>query len=354
MQIRNFCKIAALLVCGILLTACEWKETFPFSLFGGDEEESSDSALMTDEVEDFNELAKRTVVTTPQLYTTTLAQTTIYYSLTADGYAVIEKYESDGDAPFDLNGTLDNHPIIEIKAHALYGAPIHSYTQAGGNLYLREAALYACPQLELILLNGCTVLFSVDSVAASGLTQLLCEDCSVNIDEEAFSECKMLTNFSIIGRDTAIATHAFSGCTQIDSMTLSQTKLTAEESAFLADSIFRLNIFQCTLNLQPHCFNECGAFNVDIQDCTGDIPAYAFGGCTNSISICIEGENPIREFAFAYLKRHIQIELDERIPKIDETAFRECENVFLTLHTKFCPAGTYAILHNLRYHLVES
>lgn len=346
MRIRYFCKIVILCLCAALLAGCSLSTPFYIFRNGGNnagEDENWDDSL------DFNRLTASAGTNESALHHAQFGTSTLYFYLNIDHHAVIVRCESEDDTPFDLEGVIEEYPIVEIKPHVFYDAPIRSYTQTKGRILIDESAFYGCKQLEKVQFSDCQVSVSTYAFADSALKQATFQNCIAYLGESSFADCHGMTDFSITGGDTCILGYAFSGCQQIDTLHISDSMLIAEEYAFNADSIYRLDISKCELDLRQQCFNECGAALVNIYRCTGCIPAYAFVGCTNPVSISIKGETPIKEFAFAYTERHIQIEFDANVPSIDPTAFKECKNLFLVIPDTPCPARTFAELHNLRW-----
>lgn len=121
-----------------------------------------------------------------------------------------------------------------------------------------------------------------------------------------FENCINLDNI-VLPKGKCLGLNAFSGCTSLSNITLSETEVTIPANAF----------YGCT-----------SLTNIDIPDSVTSIGGRAFYGCTNLKKLVIpNGVRCISESAFMNCTSLTTIELTDSITGIDMNAFSGCTNL---------------------------
>ena len=171
----------------------------------------------------------------------------------------------------------------------------------------------------------------------TGLTSIAISEGVTSIGNYAFSGCTGLTNISISESVTKIGWSAFSGCTGLIRITVNSNNRVYKSSGnCLIERDTKTLIFGCKTSVIPTDGSVTSIENSAFEGCTGltsitipssvtKIYAGAFSGCTDLTSITIrEGVTEIGNAAFEDCTGLTSITIPSSMTKIGESAFSGC------------------------------
>ena len=129
---------------------------------------------------------------------------------------------------------------------------------------------------------------------------------------------------------TSIGDYAFSGCTELTSITIPNSVKTIDNYAFSGCSgLTSVTIGNSVTSIGNYAFRDCtGLTNVTIPNSVTSIGESAFSNCSRLISITIGNSvTSIGDYAFSYCTGLTSVTIPNSVTSIGEAAFRGCKGI---------------------------
>ena len=150
------------------------------------------------------------------------------------------------------------------------------------------------------------------------------------IGESAFSGCTDLTSVTISDGVTSIEIAAFYNCSGLTSVTIPNSVTTFGESAFaFCNSLTSIEIPNSVTTIGTYAFFECsGLTSMTIPNSVTKIGDNAFSGCSGLTSVTIPNSiTSIPYFAFDWCTSLTSVEIPNSVTKIKGYAFYRCTSL---------------------------
>ena len=150
---------------------------------------------------------------------------------------------------------------------------------------------------------------------------------TIEIMNNAFSECKSLTSIIIPEGTTLIGDGVFSGCSSLASITIPDGVTSIGDAAFSrCSSLETIEIPESISIIESGLFNECKSLtNVILPSTITSIGSFAFWYCTSLKSIIIpEGVTSIGDYAFGSCSNLETINIPNGVTEIPRGLFNDC------------------------------
>ena len=150
------------------------------------------------------------------------------------------------------------------------------------------------------------------------------------IGNNAFSECRSLTNINIPNSVTNIGDGAFAGCKLLTKIDIPDSVTNIGDKAFLRCTLLiKINIPDSVTNIGDKVFGYCTLLTkINIPDSVTNIGNDAFYGCISLASIKIPNSvTNIGNYAFAGCKSLAKIKIPNSVTNIGYDAFWGCESL---------------------------
>ena len=217
---------------------------------------------------------------------------------------------------------------------------IWQYEVSDGEATIKGLNIPVSGHIDIPLyLGGCpvTAIGGYAFSGCTGLTSIAISEGVTSIGNYAFSGCTGLTNISISESVTKIGWSAFSGCTGLIRITVNSNNRVYKSSGnCLIERDTKTLILGCKTSVIPtdgsvtsienRAFSGCtGLTSITIPSSVTKIYAGAFSGCTDLTSITIrEGVTEIGIAAFEDCTGLTSITIPSSMTKIGESAFSGC------------------------------
>ena len=278
-----------------------------------------------------------------------------------------------------LRNFIIPNTITTINTYAFYGCSsltdinLNNVTTLG-NYSFQNSGLkiitipYSVISIGTSVFNGCRsleeVIFSPGFNKSTGssafanctnLTSITIPDSLPTIGSSSFSNCTNLTSINL-NKVTSIGNSAFSGCSNLTSVTIPSTiKDSLGTGVFSSCTNLTTVVFQPNTNfknIKASLFENSGIISIELPSTVTAIQASAFAGCSDLISITVQGTtaipgsfilpasvNTIGVSAFSYCTSLRNINIPNGIKVISEEIFRGCSN----LESVFMPSTITSI-----------
>ena len=228
-----------------------------------------------------------------------IEQDTFYGNSSLRSVKILDGVSSIGNAAFSGCSSLSEVEIAgsvkKIAENAFYGcSSIEAITISEGCQIIGNSAFYGCTNLKEVQLPQSIEKFGRDVFGA-------CDEIQYNSDGKAYylgttsnpyhiliKPISNVTSFSVSNRTRVIADYAFSECTMLKSITLTEGLLHIGHHAFDGLGLTSIVIPDSVISIGDYAFNKCKSLTkIDIGVSVQIIGAYSFRECTSVESIII-------------------------------------------------------------------
>lgn len=181
-----------------------------------------------------------------------------------------------------------------------------------------------------VIESGVTSIGSSAFSGCSNMTQVSLTDSLKNIGQSAFNECSNLKEISIPNGITDIYSWTFNNCSNLERVTISNGVKSIGQGAFMSCSALKnISLPDGFENIGRDAFKDCSALeNILLPNSVDMINHGAFSGCTKLKEIELpDSVKDIGYFAFANCTSLEKVKLPEQLPVIEETLFYSCINL---------------------------
>ena len=291
---------------------------------------------------------------------------------------------SDGTLNITGSGALTNAKVASDTAWHSYRSMIRVVNISAGITNLPDFAFFGCTSLEAVNFAENSSLTTIGGSALRGcsaLTELTLPDGIQTIYGNAFRDCTALTSVYLPDSVSYMASSAFSGCanvvlsvaegsyaeqwaitnnvkyvnhgsetTTLEAVEEPETTVPVEETPAVEETAnvcgdeltWKLDEKTLTIsgrggmysydadNAAPWAAYADNIENIVIEKHVKTIGAYAFSGLEKLVSVSFDEESElevIEEYAFAGCKELTEIKLPEKLEKLGEAAFADCEKL---------------------------
>ena len=166
------------------------------------------------------------------------------------------------------------------------------------------------------------------------------------IGSGAFSGCTELTSVTIPDGVTSIGMNAFYGCRSLTSVTIPGSVMNILESAFShCSGLTSVTIYNGVISIGKYAFSECTALtSVTIPNSVSSIGEYAFNRCKGLTSVTIlHGVTSIGKYAFSGCTALTSVTIPSSITIIEENTFNGCSGLTsVTIPNSVTSIGKFA------------
>lgn len=236
------------------------------------------------------------------------------------------KYVTLGSYAFANCGKLSNYSNKSTKKSVAALLTTASVEEESGSI--GAFAFENCVNLQSIDISSVS---NVGESAFSGCTSLsdiiLSDELTV-IEDCAFYNCLGLSELEIPNNVTEISEGAFSGCASLNSIEFPETLSIIDEQAFSGcSSIESIVIPDSVENIGSSAFSNCTALeNVELADNTFNLSDSMFSGCTSLQSINIpDSVTNIGDGTFFGCSSLSSVSIPDTVSEIGDNTFAYCE-----------------------------
>ena len=212
---------------------------------------------------------------------------------------------------------------------------------ASGTVYAAEEALTdAASGLQYVTENGGVTITGADLTAASITIPSEIAGLPVRtIGSHAFYNSQtggnhVLQSVTLPDSLTAIAPHAFSGCSKLTAVTLPDSCTRIGEYAFQGcSSLTQINIPEGVTIIKPFTFANCGFQEISLPETVMEVDSNAFASCQLVALELPVGVALVGESAFAH-NQMLQYAILPGVVQIGDNAFEACTNMKAVLFSE--------------------
>lgn len=181
--------------------------------------------------------------------------------------------------------------------------------------------------------NYKNVTYNVTSIGKSAfanctdLTSVTISNSVISIDEYAFALCKNLTSIIIGNSVTSIGLSAFWGCESLISITFGNSVTSIGSGAFqMCKSLTSVTIPNSVISIDGYAFQNCISLaTINIPNNVTSIGDYAFDNCSNLVLVSIPNSvTSIGNDAFANCNSLTSVKIGTGVTRINSNAFAHC------------------------------
>lgn len=180
----------------------------------------------------------------------------------------------------------------------------------------------------------------------SNITSLTLADSITSIGSNAFSGCTGITSLTIPEDVTSIGSGAFKGCTNLASVNIPAGVTAIESSTFQnCSKLTSIDIPANVTSIGSYAFSGCsGLTSVEIPAGVTSIGAGAFQNCSNLTSVNIpDGVTAIENYTFQNCNKLANIVIPGDVMTIGRSAFQNCSKLTnVTIPAKVTTIGASA------------
>ena len=204
------------------------------------------------------------------------------------------------------------------------------------------------------------VLFSKDKTAlevypvGNERTEYIIPDSVTTIESHAFAGCENLTSVSISGSVKSIAFAAFMECKNLTSVSIPESVTSIGDTAFGGcTSLTSVTIPDSVTSIGPAAFSNCTSLtSVVIPDSVTRISTSTFSICTSLTTVTIpDSVTSIGDMAFYFCDNLTAITIPDSVTSISSDAFFGCNNLTIKGNAGSY-AKTYAKEHNIPFEVI--
>jgi len=167
-----------------------------------------------------------------------------------------------------------------------------------------------------------------------------------SIEKSAFSRCTNLTGITISNSVTSIEDNAFNNCTNLISVNIPNNVINIGNGVFEScGNLTSVNIPNNVTSIGANTFNGCAKLtSITIPNGVTSIGGSAFAGCTSLTSVTIpDSVTSIRGSAFQGCVNLTSITIPNRVTSIENYTFSRCASLTsITIPNKVTSIGEYA------------
>ena len=169
-----------------------------------------------------------------------------------------------------------------------------------------------------------------DTKVYKDIVTVVIEDGVTNIPDNAFSECKKLTNITIPDSVTNIGDRAFRYCSGLTGIRIPESVTSIGGSAFsYCSSLTDISIPESVTDIGSNAFADCSSLkSISLAGGVTNIGDYTFGGCSSLESISLpDGVTSIGGYAFDGCSSLTGITIPAGVTSIGKNAFLDCSSM---------------------------
>ena len=241
----------------------------------------------------------------------------------------------DGDYTFTISGTGEVTSLpwrtYEYRWDTKVYKDIVTVVIEDGVTNIPDNAFSECKKLTNI-----TIPDSVTNIEdrafryCSGLTGIRIPESVTSIGGSAFSYCSSLTDISISEGVTSIGGSAFSYCSSLTDISIPEGVTSIGGSAFSnCSSLTDISIPESVTDIGSNAFADCSSLkSISLAGGVTNIGDYTFGGCSSLESISLpDGVTSIGGYAFGGCSSLTGITIPAGVTSIGKNAFLDCSSM---------------------------
>lgn len=162
------------------------------------------------------------------------------------------------------------------------------------------------------------------------IKELVIADTVTKIESGSFSGCSNLEKLTLGAGVINIGSQAFLNCKKLNSIVFNDNLVSIEKSAFYrCASLVELSIPDSVASIGESAFYECSKLqSIILPKNITNIESETFASCTALESIVIpNGVTSIGDYAFAYCESLTEISIPDNVTSIGELAFHSCSKL---------------------------
>ena len=236
-----------------------------------------------------------------------------------------------------VDGVLFNKDGSELIIYPK-GNGRSAYTVPDGVTSIGRHVFSGCRSLtEIVIPDSVTSIGSSAFEGCRSLTEIVIPDSVTSIGESAFYDCTSLAEIVIPDSVTSIGSSAFEGCTSLSKVKLSNNLTIIEERTFYdCTSLAEIVIPDSVTEIRTESYyNDNGAFSgctslskVKLSNNLAKIGQSAFKGCTSLAEITIpDSVTSIGGSAFSGCTSLADIDIPDSVTSIGSFAFKGCTSL---------------------------